>query len=58
MLKRNAMNLNLKLTFKKDTLGLKTLDTTGRLHKLSCKGDHLRFTEQWFIDNIITPYLN
>lgn len=41
----------------KDTLGLQTLDREGRLFKLAVKGDHLRFSEEWFIDNIINSFL-
>ena len=44
--------------YKNDTLGLQTLDKSGRLYKLSVNGDHLQFTDQWFIDNIITPFLS
>jgi len=43
--------------YKNDTLGLQTLDSTGRLFKLSVNGDHLRFTDEWFIDNIINSFL-
>lgn len=42
--------------YTKDLLGLKTLDQQSRLKFLETPGDHLRFTDQWFIDNII-PYL-
>jgi hypothetical protein len=42
---------------KKDTLGLQTLDKSGRLHKLSVDGDHLQFTKQWFLDNIVSKYI-
>ncbi|XP_052255104.1 palmitoyl-protein thioesterase 1-like [Dreissena polymorpha] len=40
-----------------DKLGLKTLNDTGRITFLSSDSDHLQFTEQWFIDNIITKFL-
>merc|ERR1712126_97458 len=36
-----------------DRIGLKALDESGRLHFLDVEGDHLQFTRQWFIDNII-----
>jgi palmitoyl-protein thioesterase len=39
-----------------DTLGLKTLDQQSRIKFLESDTDHLRFTDQWFIDNII-PFL-
>jgi len=39
-----------------DLLGLKTMDQQSRIKFLQSDTDHLRFTDQWFIDNII-PYL-
>lgn len=39
--------------YKNDVLGLQELDKAGKLAFLSSPGDHLQFTEQWFIDNII-----
>ncbi|XP_063220790.1 palmitoyl-protein thioesterase 1 [Bacillus rossius redtenbacheri] len=43
--------------YKKDLLGLRQLDETGRLKFLSVDGNHLQFTEEWFIDNIVKNYL-
>lgn len=43
--------------YKNDLLGLKTLNDTGRLHFLGAPFDHLQFTEQWFIDNLV-PFIN
>ncbi|KAL6079966.1 Palmitoyl-protein thioesterase 1 [Balamuthia mandrillaris] len=43
--------------YKQDWIGLKTLDQNGKLVFLSVDGDHLRFTDQWFQQNIIAPYL-
>jgi len=40
-----------------DRIGLKALDEAGRLHFLDVEGDHLQFTRQWFIDNIINVFL-
>merc|ERR1712060_115123 len=40
-----------------DRIGLKALDESGRLHFLDVEGDHLQFTRQWFIDNIINVFL-
>jgi len=40
-----------------DWLGLAKLDTAGRLKFLEVDGDHLRFSAQWFLDNIVQPYL-
>jgi len=39
-----------------DTLGLQTLDKSGRVHKLAVDGDHLQFSDIWFINNIM-PFL-
>lgn len=41
-----------------DTIGLQELNNTGRLVFLGCPGNHLQFTDDWFVDNIILPYLN
>jgi len=40
-----------------DWLGLKKLNDTNRLHFLSVVGEHLQFTKEWFIQQIVTPYL-
>jgi len=40
-----------------DWLGLKTLDAAGRLAFLAVNADHLRFSDAWFIQNIVQPYL-
>lgn len=42
--------------YKNDQLGLKNMDMNGKLVFLATNGDHLQFTNEWFIDNII-PYL-
>jgi len=41
--------------YKEDRLGLKQMDDEGKLIFLAIEGDHLRFTDTWFIKNII-PY--
>lgn len=43
--------------YKEDWLGLAKLDTAGRLHFLSVDGDHLQFTDTWFLQSIVQPYL-
>merc|ERR1712042_108628 len=40
-----------------DRIGLKALDEAGKLHFLEVPGDHLSFSRQWFIDNIIEVFL-
>jgi len=37
-----------------DLLGLKTMDEQSRIIFLESDTDHLQFTDQWFIDNIIS----
>jgi len=44
--------------YQQDWLGLKQLDQTKRLQFLESPGEHLKFTDQWFIANVVTPYLN
>jgi len=40
-----------------DRIGLKSLDEAGKLHFFSVQGDHLQFTQQFFIDEIINVFL-
>merc|ERR1712055_660839 len=40
-----------------DRIGLKALDEAGKLHFLDVEGDHLQFTNQWFVDEIINVFL-
>eukprot|EP01099_Mayorella_cantabrigiensis_P004630 TRINITY_DN351_c0_g1_i2.p1 TRINITY_DN351_c0_g1~~TRINITY_DN351_c0_g1_i2.p1 ORF type:complete len:307 (-),score=82.82 TRINITY_DN351_c0_g1_i2:36-836(-) len=42
--------------YQEDWLGLKSMDEKGQLAFLSTEGDHLDFSDDWFIENII-PYL-
>ncbi|XP_026316775.1 palmitoyl-protein thioesterase 1 [Hyposmocoma kahamanoa] len=51
-------NLQESNIYKKDRLGLKQMDKDGKLVFLHTEGDHLRFTDGWFIKNILQPYLN
>ncbi|XP_059053967.1 palmitoyl-protein thioesterase 1 [Achroia grisella] len=44
--------------YKEDRLGLKKMDKSGKLVFLSQPGDHLRFSQDWFIKNIINVYLD
>ncbi|XP_028170288.1 palmitoyl-protein thioesterase 1 [Ostrinia nubilalis] len=41
-----------------DRLGLKKMNEAGKLVFLSLPGDHLQFTQDWFINVIIKKYLN
>jgi palmitoyl-protein thioesterase len=48
--------LNATALYQQDWLGLKEMDQAGKLHFLPCVGNHLQFTDNWFIKNII-PFL-
>jgi len=43
--------------YRDDWIGLKKLDQSGRLHLLSVPGDHLRISEEYFINVIIKQFL-
>jgi palmitoyl-protein thioesterase len=43
--------------YNQDWLGLKQMDAQGKLTFLSVKGDHLQFSDAWFVANVIHPYL-
>ena len=40
-----------------DKLGLKQMDSEGKLHFLTVEGDHLQVSEAWLVKNIIKQYL-
>ena len=42
--------------YTEDRIGLKSLDEQGRLHLMEVEGNHLEFSRQWFIDEIINVY--
>lgn len=54
---KKLMTLQESALYIKDRLGLKRMDKDKKLVFLSSPGDHLRFGEKWFIDNVINPYL-
>ena len=43
--------------YTEDWIGLKKLDDEGKVDFLSVEGDHLRFTDEFFVHNIIEKYL-
>ena len=43
--------------YKEDWIGLRTLDGSGRLVFGSVPGAHMHFTLQWFLHNVVDPYL-
>jgi palmitoyl-protein thioesterase len=44
--------------YQEDWIGMKQLDTEGKLTFLATIGDHLQFTKEWFEANIIHRFLN
>ena len=44
--------------YTEDKLGLKALNDTGRLHFLGAPWDHLHMTEDWFMKNLVEPFLD
>ncbi|XP_046397082.1 palmitoyl-protein thioesterase 1 [Ischnura elegans] len=40
-----------------DRLGLRQMDKAGKLHFLSVNGQHLQFTWDWFVKNIVNVFL-
>ncbi|XP_046968981.1 palmitoyl-protein thioesterase 1 [Vanessa cardui] len=54
---KDLLTLQQSSIYKKDRLGLKKMDEAGKLVFLSQPGDHLRFSEDWFIDAIVKKYL-
>ncbi|XP_058807735.1 palmitoyl-protein thioesterase 1 [Phymastichus coffea] len=43
--------------YKEDRLGLREMDEDNKLHFLSVEGNHLQFTDAWFVENVIEKYL-
>jgi len=43
--------------YKEDWIGLKQLDEEKKISFLAVEGDHLQFSDEWFIQNIV-PFLN
>jgi len=43
--------------YTEDWLGLKAMDQQGKLAFLGVNGDHLQFSDAWFVANVVQPYL-
>lgn len=54
----NMTTLQDSRLYLEDRLGLRKMDKEGRLIFLSSPTDHLRFSEEWFIQNILNPFLS
>jgi palmitoyl-protein thioesterase len=44
--------------YTEDWIGLRTLNEAGKVAVLDCPGDHMQFTLEWFMENIIDAYLS
>ncbi|XP_065212531.1 palmitoyl-protein thioesterase 1 [Planococcus citri] len=53
----NITKLEDSVLYQVDRIGLKRLNEENKLHFISLPGDHLRFTEEWFVKEIIQKYL-
>lgn len=54
---KKVVPLNMTRLYLEDRLGLQKMEKDGKLVLLSTEGDHLRFSDTWFIETIIKPYL-
>lgn len=54
----NVTDLWNSTIFTEDRIGLKKMNSAGKLHFLSVNGDHLQFKWNWFVSEIIKPYLS
>ncbi|EGC30795.1 hypothetical protein DICPUDRAFT_157425 [Dictyostelium purpureum] len=54
---KNIIPMEKTQLYQEDWIGIQQLDNEGKLIFLESPGNHLQFTEQWFIENII-PLLN
>ena len=43
--------------YREDRLGLKALDARGALLLLDAPGGHMQFSEAWFVEHVVRPYL-
>eukprot|EP00210_Caulerpa_lentillifera_P003150 g3010.t1 len=44
-------------TYKEDWIGLKTMDEKGKLIFITCPTEHMAFSMDWFVNNIMNKYL-
>ncbi len=44
------------ILFLQDKLGLKEMDAANKVHFLETQGNHLQFSDEWLIENIIHKY--
>ncbi|MBN3305868.1 PPT1 thioesterase, partial [Amia calva] len=53
---KETQTLQESVLYTEDRLGLREMDKSKKLDFLSCDGDHLQFTEDWFTEHLL-PYL-
>ena len=51
------LNLTETPLYREDWIGLKAMDSAGKLDFLSTPGNHLQFTDKFFKEEIIKKYL-
>eukprot|EP00192_Tetraselmis_astigmatica_P013340 CAMPEP_0117672658 /NCGR_PEP_ID=MMETSP0804-20121206/14026_1 /TAXON_ID=1074897 /ORGANISM="Tetraselmis astigmatica, Strain CCMP880" /LENGTH=335 /DNA_ID=CAMNT_0005481283 /DNA_START=30 /DNA_END=1038 /DNA_ORIENTATION=+ len=44
--------------YKEDWIGLRALDEAGRVERMDCEGEHMQFGLDWFVENIVSPFLS
>ena len=49
--------MNQTRLYQEDWIGLRAMDEAGKLSFISTPGNHLQFTEKFFIEKIIRPFL-
>lgn len=54
---KEVESLQESILYREDHLGLKEMDMLGKIYFLSIEGNHLQFTDTWFIENIVEKYL-
>ncbi|KAL0131562.1 hypothetical protein PUN28_002833 [Cardiocondyla obscurior] len=54
---KEVQKLQQSVLYQQDWLGLRAMENAGKVQYLSLPGDHLQFTAEWFIENIIKKYL-
>lgn len=54
---KNIIRLEESKLYKEDRLGLRELDQSNRLVRISLPGDHLQISREWYISEIINKYI-
>lgn len=52
------LTLQQQETYIEDWIGLRTMDEQGKLVFLECPTEHMSFSNEWFAENIWTPFLS